>query len=165
MDLGSVPQWLTAAIAVGALIAACVSIGSQREIARKRAAVDFFTKTEMDRETLQANEKFNKAVKSLKVFLDEGKSLVKFVDTQEYWDIRGYLNLHELMAVGINKRVLDVDLCYDFWSGELLRAYADTKVLIEHIQAQAGDRFTYCEMIEVAERWKKRDEKNLKDRS
>jgi hypothetical protein len=41
VDFGSVPQWITALIAGGALYAAWQSIKSQREIARKRAAMDF----------------------------------------------------------------------------------------------------------------------------
>jgi hypothetical protein len=61
----TVPQWLIALIAGGALFAAVVSIGSQREIARKRAAMDFFAKTEMDRDTLTSHKKFTDAVGKL----------------------------------------------------------------------------------------------------
>jgi len=42
------PQWLTAIVAFCALIAAIVSIIIQKGIARKRAAIDFCLKTEMD---------------------------------------------------------------------------------------------------------------------
>jgi hypothetical protein len=58
-DWGTVPQWLTAGIAGGALIAAIISIRNQREIARKRAATDFFLKTEMDRDALESHKRYN----------------------------------------------------------------------------------------------------------
>jgi hypothetical protein len=159
MDWGTVPQWITAFVAVGALIAACVSIGSQRAIARKRAAIDFFIKTEMDRETLSLYDRFAKAVGVLEEHQQSNLNLETFVNTESYWDIRGFLNLNELMGVGINKAVLDEDVCYDFWSGELRRAYEKTKVLIEHIQGMPRERFTYIELVAVSQKWTNRDKK------
>src|SRR6201999_4321920 len=104
IDWGTVPQWLTALIAGGALIAASVSIGSQREIARKRAATDFFLKTEMDHETLESHKRYTKALAKLASSLNSnGEMPNSFEGTDDYWAIRDYLNLHELMAVGILK--------------------------------------------------------------
>ena len=156
-DFGSVPQWVTALVAVGALGAAVWSVRSQREVARKRAAIDFFTKTEMDGETLTAYEKYTKAVGAMENHLKSSRTLEEFVGTPEYFDIRGYLNLHELMGVGINQEVFDDDVCYDFWAGELTRAFNATKQLIEHIQNQPEERYTYCELQEVHKRWQERD--------
>jgi hypothetical protein len=155
MDCGSVPQWLTALIAGGALTAAWVSIRSQKELARKRAAIDFFSKTEMDRETLNAHEKFVEAVGVLENHFRQN-TLDEFVKTKAYWDIRGYLNLHELMAVGINQRVFDDDVCYDFWASELENAYKKTKPLIEYIQKHNDEESMYCELVVVKNRWMKR---------
>jgi Domain of unknown function (DUF4760) len=135
IDWGSVPQWGTALIASGALYVGYKSILSQREIARKRAAMDFFAKTEMDRNTLDAHKDFTDATKKLKASLIEGKMSASFENSKEYWDIRDYLNLHELMSVGIMQDVFDDHVCYFFWSGELGRAYRDTRPLIEHVQA------------------------------
>ncbi|WP_426443401.1 DUF4760 domain-containing protein [Bradyrhizobium genosp. P] len=91
-EWGTAPQWLTALIAGGALIAAVTSISSQREIARKRAAMDFFSKTEMDRDTLASHKKFTDAVAMLETHLKAGNSCAGFVSTPEYWHIRDYLN-------------------------------------------------------------------------
>src|SRR5664280_2734479 len=123
---GTAPQWFTAVIAGGALYAAYNSIQSQREIARKRAAMDFFIKTETDKDTLEAHKRFTAAVEIMRAHLAKNRTLDEFADADEYWDIRSYLNLHELMGVGINQRVFDDNVCYDFWSGELTRAYKDT---------------------------------------
>jgi hypothetical protein len=140
MIWGTVPQWLTALIAGGALIAATVSISSQREIARKRAATDFFLKTEMDRDTLASHKKFVEASTNLQSLIKEARPFDEFVGTGHYYAMRDYLNLHELIAVGINNEVFDDTVCYDFWSGELKRAYEDTGRFI-------------IEMVKLAVRW------------
>jgi hypothetical protein len=153
-DWGTVPQWLTALIAGGALIAAAVSIRSQREIARKRAATDFFLKTEMDHETLESHKRYTKALAKLASSLDsKGEMQSGFDGTDEYWAIRDYLNLHELMAVGILKNVFDDHVCHDFWAGEMRRADQSAMPLINYVQAQPGQGGTYIEMIKVAKDW------------
>jgi hypothetical protein len=157
MDWGSVPQWITAGVALAALAIAWLSIQSQREIARKRAAIDFFTKTEMDKHTLDQHKKFKEAVEKLKEHLASKRSLDDFLKMAAYWDIRDYLNLHELMGVGINRDVFDDYVCEDFWAGELRRAHQDTKPLIEHIQKLPGESETYVELCKVRERWGKRE--------
>jgi hypothetical protein len=154
MIWGTVPQWLTALIAGGALIAAAVSIRSQREIARKRAAMDFFAKTEMDRDTLASHKKFTDAVAMLDTHLKAGNPCSGFVSTPEYWHIRDYLNLHELMAVGVRNDVFDDQVCFNFWSRELGDAYRRTKPLIEYIQTkEADEQDTYTELVSLALRW------------
>jgi Domain of unknown function (DUF4760) len=153
IDWGSVPQWGTACIAAGALAVAYHSIQNQKEIARKRAAMDFFAKTEMDRNTLEAHKDFTGATKKLKASLVEGKMGPSFENSKEYWDIRDYLNLHELMSVGLMQEVFDDHVCFFFWSGELERAYRDTRPLIEYVQALPDQKGTYVELVKVAQRW------------
>ncbi|QHO76519.1 hypothetical protein ACH79_31770 [Bradyrhizobium sp. CCBAU 051011] len=160
VDWGSAPQWMTAVIAGGALLVAYKSVQSQREIARKRAAIDFFLKTEMDKDTLASHTKFVAASDVLKE-LNEGGDFSEFIGTGHYYAMRDYLNLHELIAVGILNEVFDDNVCYEFWSGELRRAYADTGRFIEHIQALPGERGSYAEMVKLAKRWALRD-KNRK---
>lgn len=153
---GTIPQWLTAAIAGGALITAMISIRVQREIARKRAAMDFFAKTEMDRSTLDAHKEFTDAIVDLHACLAEGQSLDTFAQTESYWAIRDYLNLHELVSVGINQKVFDDNVCFHFWSGELQRAVQQTKALIEYIQKLPEWKNSYVELMAVQVRWSSR---------
>lgn len=153
-DWGTVPQWLTAFIAGGALIAAAVSIKSQREIARKRAATDFFLKTEMDREALDSHKRYTAAVDKLKaVVTASGEMQGSFASSDDYWAIRDYLNFHELMAVGLLNGVFDNDVCFDFWSGELRRAFENTLPLIKYVQSRPHSENTYVELTKVAKRW------------
>ena len=153
-DWGTVPQWATVLIALCALVAAIVSIGTQKAIARKRAAIDFFTKTEMDSALIQSHEKYVEAIDKLKMIVtDKGEMQSSFANTPEYWAIRNYLNLHELMAVGILKGVFDEDVCYDFWSGELVIAHMNALPLIKYVQGLKNSLHVYSEMEKVAKRW------------
>ena len=104
IGLGTIPQWGTAAIALGALITGWISIGAQREIARKRAALDFFAKTEMDKDLLSAHTNYTQAVAKMQTFLHGAEDLAHFIEaySEQYWAIRSYLNLHELMSVASN---------------------------------------------------------------
>ena len=157
VEAGSLPQWLTAIVAVCALIAAIVSISIQKGIARKRAAIDFFLKTEMDADTKKSHEEFRKAIDPLKMIVtDKGEMQNSFANTEHYWAIRNYLNLHELLAVGVLKGVFDKKVCYDFWSGELVLAYIDALPLIKYVQAQKNSKNVYAELEKLAKRWRKR---------
>jgi len=118
--------------------------------------MDFFIKTETDDDTLSAHDKFNEAAELFRTHLNSGKTCEEFVSTQGYLDIRAYLNLHELMAVGINQKVFDNDVCYDFWSGELDKACERTQELIVYIQSRPDEPGTYCELVKVSQDWEKR---------
>jgi hypothetical protein len=163
IDWGTVPQWVTAAIAVAAFGGAVWSIFSQREIARKRAAADFFFKTEMDAHVLEAHKRYLRGVVKLANYRSR-KSLGKFAMLKACSDVRDYLNLHELIAVAIKRDVFDDFVCYDFWHRELARAYAANKDFIAFIQSREGDEQTYVELVELAKRWAKGRPKRSKIR-
>jgi hypothetical protein len=57
---------VTASVAVLGGAIALVSIIVQRNLARRRAAVDFFLKVEMDEKMMQAFERFESAIEQLK---------------------------------------------------------------------------------------------------
>lgn len=157
VDGGTTPQWITALIAAGALYVGYRSIQSQREIARKRAAIDFFLKTEMDSDTKKSHDEYQKAVDPLKMIItDKGEMQSSFANTTAYWAIRNYLNLHELLAVGVLKGVFDEEVCYDFWSGELVIAYINTLPLIKYVQGQKNSKNVYIELEKLANVWRKK---------
>jgi hypothetical protein len=57
---------VTATVAVLAFVSAAYGIWSQRSIARKRAALDLFLKTELDKAMVDAYDKYMQGVKVLK---------------------------------------------------------------------------------------------------
>lgn len=154
--LGTLPQWLTALIAGGALSAAWISIRTQREIARKRAAIDFFLKTEMDSHLLSAHKKYRTGIEVLETHLAAGKTLEAFTKTKEYDEIRDYLNVHELLAVGIHRDVLDDHVSFEFWHRELMRACAKTANLIAYVQTLPDSQKTYVDLVALCKRWEDR---------
>jgi hypothetical protein len=89
------------------------------------------------------------------IVTDKGVMGNSFANT-DYWAIRNYLNLHELLAVGVLKAVFDKKVCYDFWSGELVLAYIEALPLIKYVQAQKNSKNVYAELEKLAKHWMKR---------
>lgn len=139
----------TAVAAVFGFLLALVTLCVQRRIARRRAAIDFFLKTEMDDKIVKAFVDFKNAVKELK----NAQSMEEFESTDAYTKIRQYLNIHELMAAGVHNKILDQRICYEFWEYELVRAYMDTKRLIDFERAKPGCAETYTELIRLQKTW------------
>src|SRR3984893_261478 len=124
----------TALIAIGALSTAIVAICTKTLVARRRAAIDFFLKTDLDHNMLEAHREFRVAVKELKLHLVDGKTVKSFEESNEkiYLSILKYLNVHELVAVGIKNRVFDVDVCFNFWGDVLVQHADETAAVIDH---------------------------------
>jgi hypothetical protein len=160
IDWGTVPQWLTAGIAGGALGAAVISITSQRETARKRAAVDFFLKTDLDANMLQAHADFESALKKLKKYAADGGSVRGFADGTEtendYKKILRYLNVHELVAVGIKNKVFDDRVCYNFWSDAMVRHVKEAGGVIQYEIDEGGSDALFLELRRLSTRWSAR---------
>jgi hypothetical protein len=57
-----------------------------------------------------------------------------FCKTDDYHHVRSYLNVLELMAVGIENNTFDERICYVYWKGFVLDAMRDTAKLIDHIR-------------------------------
>jgi hypothetical protein len=100
-DWGTVPQWITAIVAVFAVVVAATGIGIQWWLARKRAAIDFFLKTEADKHLLDAYDEFHAGIEQMNtmdidVFCTSKDERIR----KHYFAVRRYLNIHELVAVG-----------------------------------------------------------------
>jgi len=142
----------TALIALCALCIASYSLWVQRNIAQKRAAIDFFLKTEMDQTMLAAYQRYKVAVTELK----STPSLEEFEKTEHYGALRSYLDVHELIAVGIHRRVFDGLVCYNFWCFELSSACGDCRSMIESEQRKPGLAGRYVELVKLDEKWRKK---------
>jgi hypothetical protein len=158
-DLGTVPQWITALIAFVAGAIAIWSICSQRVIARKRAAEDVFIKTEMDEKMITAYDAFHAGVNEMK----KSKSVEEFCTSDasrsHYLAIRKYLNVHELIAVGIGKKVFDHNVCYAFWGDTLTNGYQDARPVIDYVRNRPRNKYTYSDLVLMNDEWLKRKKK------
>jgi hypothetical protein len=128
-DLGDWPLWehigrvapiVTALIALTAAIVAILSLRAQVNIARRRAAIDIFLKTEMDQSMLAAYRDY---VAGLKLSKQYG-CINDFEKDHpgEYMAVRTYLDVNELICIGINNKAFDQRVCYGFWYNILNKA-------------------------------------------
>jgi|SRR5712664_1135989 len=159
MDYGSLPQWVTALIAASAGGIAIWSIRSQREIARKRASFDVFLKTETDEKMVTAYDSFHTGIVEMKT----AKSIEEFCTSQltrpHYLAIRKYLNVHELVAVGISEKVLDHDVCYAYWGDALMNGYADAMPVLDYVRNRPKNKYTYSDLENLNADWVERKKK------
>jgi Domain of unknown function (DUF4760) len=154
-DWGSVPQWITAIVAVFAVVAAGTGIGVQWCLARKRAAVDFFLKTDADKHLLDSYDEFHTGVRQMKTmaieaFCTSDDEAIR----KHYFAVRRYLNIHELLAVGIENGMFHDRTCYDFWAGVLFRHVEDARPVLDHVRGRSGREATYDKLEALYTRWK-----------
>jgi len=149
---------VTATVALLALITALISIYVQRGVARRRAAIDLFMRTEMDPAMLEAYDKYETALKSL----SEAKSMEDFSKTDSYTYIRRYMDIQELIAVGIHTRILDEKVCFEFHADDFMDACEDCARVIEFVRAKPDGTFSYIDLLKLNKRWHKKNEKLLR---
>ncbi|XIA63337.1 DUF4760 domain-containing protein [Bradyrhizobium sp. TZ2] len=51
-----------------------------------------------------------------------------------YESVRSYLNIFELIAVGIENNTFDERICYVYWKAFAMDVMSDTAKLIDHIR-------------------------------
>jgi uncharacterized protein DUF4760 len=149
------------------LIAAIMALGAmwvQMHIARRRASIDFFVKAEMDKRVIDLHNKF-KANVPLIAFVPDPSNLTR----SDYNDVRAFLNICELIAVGVNKGAFSKSVSEAYWGDVIPDAYQTSKQLINNIRTIPGEgsRYTYVNLEKLAKRWAKRTKKATKlvDRS
>jgi competence protein ComGF len=158
VDLQSFMWWTDVAklaplaTAVTALVAAWLALRSlraQKSIARKRAAIDFFLKADMDEKMIQANDRYRDAF----IVYQKEPSMSAFAETKDFRDIQAYLNIHEMMAIGVLRKVFDEGVCYHYWSSQLEQTCRDMRELIPYICRTNGDDYSYKQLLALNTRW------------
>jgi hypothetical protein len=135
-EWGNVPQWITAGVAVSAVTVAAIGIVIQRSVARKRAAIDFFLKTEGDKQLLD-DDNFWSGIETMKKMpINDFCTSTDLEVRKDYFAVRKYLNVHELVAIGIKNGMFDNQTCYDFWCGVLCRCVEAAQPVLKHVRAR-----------------------------
>jgi Domain of unknown function (DUF4760) len=154
----------TALIVLIAAIIALSSMWVQMQIARRRASIDFFLKAELDKTVIDLYNRF-KANAPLIAFVPDPSDLTR----SDYNDTRAFLNICELIAVGVNKGAFSKSVSETYWGDVIPDAYQTSKQLINNIRTTPGEgsRYTYVNLEKLAKRWAKRTKKATKlvDRS
>ena len=113
----------------------------------------------MDKAVIDAYHDYEDA---LERFSRHGDVKKLYEDEVEFRKVTAFLNVQELIAVGIKSQLLDDRLCYDFWSDELIDAYQHGKALIEYMREKDGSPFSYKDLEAIYHDWKRRDDKDRK---
>jgi hypothetical protein len=139
----------TASIALVAALIALGTIWVQMHIARRRAAIDFFLKTEIDKTAIDLYNKF-------KTHAPTVTSMPTVpAGWRDYEDIRSFLNICELIAVGIKKRTFSKSVSYAYWGDVIPNSYETAKQLIDCIRNTPGQgsAATYVDLEKLAQKW------------
>ena len=147
-ELAKIAPLATPVVAICALIFAWYQVSENRRIAQRKAALDFFLKTEMDEKML---EMWRKHVAGVQVLQANG---LAGITPDQRSEIRAYLNIHELMAEGILNGSIDDKTCSEFWSDEFARAARGAAALINDIRQQPGGQHTYDGIMALRIRWR-----------
>ncbi|PJG56617.1 hypothetical protein CVM73_03445 [Bradyrhizobium forestalis] len=141
------------------IIAGCIafySIHVTRSIARRRATIDFFLKTEVDSSIVKLFQSFDDHVEAVSKEIRGGKTLKEIVKSPEYKTVHACLNIHELIAVGIHNKVFDEKVAYNYWSGALVGHCKDAAEIIDFSRSDPDDLSAYIAMLDLNKRWKKK---------
>ena len=157
-DAGAIAPVATAFMASLAFVVAIVSIYVQRSLARCKAAVDIFLKTEMDEKAHTLWKDYNAGIAKLKEIQTPMQVWSQNYPI-EYEAIRSYLNIHELIAAGIRNEIFDEDLCFEYWGNVLTRACTDARDVIIFARKQPGHEQTYHAVTWLNKRWVARKQK------
>jgi Domain of unknown function (DUF4760) len=144
--------FLTAGIA--ALIAIW-GVVTQRQIASRRAILDYIVSWKSNRELIAARRKFIELAKSpggLGPWADEDKE--KTVDAQNIGEI---LNRYELTSIGIQRGILDYKLCRMLRRSVTIHDWHHAHPYAASLRARLGNDMIYHEFEEMV-KWLK-DEK------
>jgi hypothetical protein len=146
---------VTAVIALLAALIAVVSILNQRSIARRRAAIDFFLKTQMDATGIELYNDFRRIAPGIAALT----SMESFVATPEHSRVRSFLNVCELISVAINENVFSERVSYAYWGDVLPWSFQAAEPLIQYVRQRQGEGTpaTYRDLERVARLWAERN--------
>ena len=71
----------------------------------------------------------------------------------EYDHVRAYLNILELMAVGVHNNTFDQRICYVYWRDFIKGAVADCRPLLDYLRALPSGGFSYGDLVRLEKRW------------
>lgn len=162
-SLGVVGSCLTKAAIYAPLVTATVatiaggiayySIHVTRTIARKRAAIDFFLKTEADKSIVDIFQRFDESLQTVNNDIDAGRMLSEITSTPHYKDVHTCLNIHELLAIGVANEVFDERVAYHYWSAALVGHKKKAEKLINFSREAPDDYSAYIGMLKLSEVW------------
>lgn len=146
-DLQKYAQLAVPLIALVAGLIAVSAISAQHKIARRRAALDFFMKTDLD----FAVDKLYRSFRDTTDKIERGECITQ----EEYKDLKHYLNILDLCACGIRYGALSEKVTKEYWGDWLPYAFGRAKTVINYMRVTSseGVSATYAELEKQARKW------------
>jgi hypothetical protein len=132
-----------------AALVAIWGVVTQRAIARRRATLDCITKAEADTDIIGARRKF------IELAICNDGGLAKFAEqnceaTEEAQKIRLVLNEFELMAIGIQRGIIDFEL-YKRWNkSSVLKYWKHAQPFVTRLRARTDNSAYFHEFEQMA---------------
>ena len=76
-----------------------------------------------------------------------------FCQTEHYDHVRAYLNILELMAVGVHNNTFDQRICYAYWCDFIKGAVRDCRPLLEYLRTLPSGNVSYGDLVRLEKRW------------
>lgn len=150
-----VAPFATATIGFIGALTAIIAIHIQRDVARRRAAIDFFMKTDLDPVVDTLYRTFRDTTDRLVDTEITKEKFAEYIRTKHYKDLKQYLNIMELCATGVKYGALSRRVTKAYWGDWLPVAYKRAAPLIRYmrITESEGDSTTYQDLEWLARKW------------
>lgn len=151
-DAAKIAPLATAIIALIAATIALIALFIQRDTAKRRAAIDFFLKTEMDNDLIDAYNYFNDLVPEIAAIISR-PTLSK--RDNDYKRLIKWLNICELIAVGVNLGAFSERVAYAYWGYVLPDAFQEGWLFIQHVRTtpDLGGPETFADLQRLCRKW------------
>lgn len=157
ITLAQLAPIVTATVATIAAVVAIGAIWHQGVIARRRASIDFFFKTEMDKASIDLYKNFQNTIPHMESIPEKPTIPKPGGDYEKYQDVRAFLNICELIACGVNENAFSNRVSKSYWGNVLPESYELALPLIKQIREtmSEGRSNTYCELEKLRNNWAK----------
>lgn len=142
-----------AAIIASATMAAVIAIWaifSQRAIAARQATLEFIRASESDRDNISARRTFNELARAEDGMAKWARD--EHADSDQARAIRHVLNEHELVAIAIQRGILDDTTYRRFFKTGVIKTWERAAPFIMARRQRTGNPAIYHELEELA-RW------------
>jgi hypothetical protein len=110
----------------------------------------------MDQSLLTLYETCQTHIAKISSSITPNATLEELLAMEGYGAVRTYLNIHELIAVGIHNRVFDERVCYLFWSAILVNHCKEAEALISFSRKDPDEAAAYWQLRKLNKKWSKK---------
>lgn len=140
--------WATSIIGILATVVAIWGIFTQRAIARRRATFDHITKTDADSDIIKARRSFIELAK-------QSDGLAKWAaeeheKSDEVQSIKIVLNDFELIAIGIQRGIIDAEFYKRWHRSGVLNYWKHASPFVAALRARTGNEMLFYEFEQMA---------------